>query len=833
MNTLPTAGTTPVPPLRRAGVVAFILLLSAVLAAQAPLRGRVTDTEGSPLPFATVYVKGTTHGVSANEEGRYRIELKPGTHELVFQYVGFAARTVTVQMGDAPKELDVALQSAGVELAVVEVVAGEDPAYPIIRKAIAKRESHRRKIKGYTCRAYIKGGVRLLNVPDSLMGNPLRSRLGADSSGYLYLSESEADIAVELPDKRKEVMIASRVSGNANGFSFNRFGILDFLDERVNIGRPLVNPVSDNALDYYRYRLLQTYTDEEGREIHQILVRPRRSEDPAFSGTIYILGDEYRYHSLDLVATRGNTKVDLIDTFEVQQSFFPVGGAWPLLQQSLRFRASVLGIQIAGNFTAVTSGYAINPEFPSGFFSKEIMKVEEEANKKDPAYWERTRPVPLTPEEADDYVRKDSLAVIRESREYLDSLDRVRNRLKPLNLVLGYTYNQTWHKRSWTLAPRTDWFNAVQGFTLGASARFAQEWRDKPGRELRLGASYLYGFGDGGHRYGTTGRWQGNAVMRPYVEWEAGDAVLNLNPESTFPRSYDALLVLWAKDGRIRYYESRYARLRWGTDFLVGWRGSLGLGYEERRPLVNRTEFAFRDLEHPHIPNDDLENPALSNRLGPNDRVILDAALSWRPGVRYITYPDRRFLTGSDYPRMTLTYRGGLDPAGRRAAFHRLSLRLAKNDQARSLYGNWSYNVEAGHFLLSPERFHDYRQFTGNDAVAIAENDSPEGFRALPIYSWGTAGTWFQMQNLWDDNSYVFDKIPGVRKLGLSLLLGYNHLWTTERGHWSEISLGVGRLGFKLLRPFNAHTVLLLDNGRYQGVEFRVGIKALPFLPGR
>jgi hypothetical protein len=744
------------------GLCLFVLF--SALPASAQLLGKVSDKQGTPLPFATVHIKGTTQGVSANVEGNYQLELAPGKYDVVFQYIGYASQTIPVTMGLSPQRLDATLEEAGIELAAIEVLSGtEDPAYPIIREAIKRRDVHCDQIRGYQCRAYIKGGVRIVSMPDTLFGSDVREMIGDDSTGFLYLSESEADIAIQKPDQRKEVMIASKVSGNANGFSFNRFGILDFCKNTVDIGRPLVNPIADNALNYYKYRLLQTYHDQEGIEIHKIEVKPRRSEDPAFYGTIYILGEQFRYHSLDLLAVAGNTKIDVIDTFGVQQTFLRIeGDYWPLFQQTLRFQAGLLGFKFGGNFTAVTSNYVINPIYPPGYFTREIMKVDKLANEKDSLYWAFNRPIPLTLDEVGDYTRKDSLSEKRESRPYLDSLDRVMNKFKAGNLLTGYTLRRTFDKWSGHIGPATAWFNAVQGWTLGAEMRYQKEWRDQPGRSLSLKSKYIYGFSDEGHRFSFSGRWQGNAVDRRFIQWKAGNEVRDLNGVNTFPIIYDAYLLLLDKSSVNRYYQSRFAQLQIGKEVGIGWTTALELGIDDRRPAVNTTEYSFKDIDRMHPANDDLGNPALSARLGAHTQFFWTYSLSCQPGMRFISYPNQRFMTGSKYPRLEIIYRGGTAVSNHSSDVHLVRFQIAKKEQIRSIYGSWSYLAEAGHFLKSPVFYHDYYHFTGNAVLATKEQSRLEGFRALPVYAWSTGTTFLMALQEWDDNSYVFDKIPGV-----------------------------------------------------------------------
>src|SRR5580698_9270681 len=47
-------------------------------------------------------------------------------------------------------------------------------------------------------------------------------------------------------------------------------------------------------------------------------------------------------------------------------------------------------------------------------FTPEIIKIEENANKRDTTYWDSIRPIPLTSLEMQDYHMKDSVQTIRD-----------------------------------------------------------------------------------------------------------------------------------------------------------------------------------------------------------------------------------------------------------------------------------------------------------------------------------------------------------------------------------------------------------------------------------
>ena len=66
-----------------------LMFFSFTRSAAASVSGTVTDDKGNVLPYSSVFVKGTTIGVTANQEGRFSLDLAPGSYTLVCQYVGY------------------------------------------------------------------------------------------------------------------------------------------------------------------------------------------------------------------------------------------------------------------------------------------------------------------------------------------------------------------------------------------------------------------------------------------------------------------------------------------------------------------------------------------------------------------------------------------------------------------------------------------------------------------------------------------------------------------------------------------------------------------------
>jgi len=83
--------------MRKILVVLLFLASTAVYAQRITINGTVADQQGSPLAGATVQVKGTNVGVLTDVNGKYSVDVAGPGSVLVFSFVGYTAKEVTVQ----------------------------------------------------------------------------------------------------------------------------------------------------------------------------------------------------------------------------------------------------------------------------------------------------------------------------------------------------------------------------------------------------------------------------------------------------------------------------------------------------------------------------------------------------------------------------------------------------------------------------------------------------------------------------------------------------------------------------------------------------------------
>ncbi len=107
--------------MRKIASLFTLLMLYTILAIaqQRTITGKVADESGTAIPNASVVIKGTKTGVSADENGMFRISAKSGDI-LVISAVGLPNREIRVGGGST---YDVAMSRQNANLAEVVVTA--------------------------------------------------------------------------------------------------------------------------------------------------------------------------------------------------------------------------------------------------------------------------------------------------------------------------------------------------------------------------------------------------------------------------------------------------------------------------------------------------------------------------------------------------------------------------------------------------------------------------------------------------------------------------------------------------------------------------------------
>ena len=814
------------------GVILLIFgCLQVLLNQAATLHGTVTDDQGKPLSFVSVYVEGTSKGTTTNTEGRYQLNLEDGKARLAFRFIGYKLQVKEVQVSGA-LEVNASLVPESYNLGEVNISASaEDPAYAIIRKAIQKRKFYLTQVKEFSCDAYTKFLQKILSHPKKFLGQDVDLSEELDSTtGIIYLSESVSKLSFMQPNKVKEEMISSKVSGRNNSFSFNQAAglLFNFYENLLDLGeigqRGFVSPVASNALFFYQYRYEGQFI-ENGVTVNKIKVIPKRAHDPVFSGTIYIQDDTWRIHSLDLIITK-ESQLQFVDTVSFHQVYVPVSPeVWMPFSAQVDFVFRIFGFYGNGYFLGISSNYNIAPGFPKKYFDGEVLKVNRDANKRDSVYWQQARQVPLTLEEKKDYTKKDSASALHESKPYRDSVDRKNNKFKPGAFILGgYSYDQSYYKRRFSISPLISniQFNTVEGWTAGATFLYRKGDENDEGRNSVLEANVRYGFSNG-HLNAYAGyRKRYNPAKLGRYAFYAGTQVEQFNDQHPISELINTAYSLMGEKNYMKIYEKRFVRAIHVSELFNGFQVRLQSDWEKRLPLSNTTSYTFNDKDSRQYSSNDPQNPGSDSlHFAEHESFMLKVELRWTPGQEYISRPNGKFVTGTDWPEFYLRYTKAFSGIlGSDLSFDKIAVGAEKEFNL-GLFGRTQINLTYGDFLSSEKvEFIDYRHFNGNQT--IFSNFLPGSFKLMSYYDYSTTGSYFTGHVEHRFGGFILNKIPLIRKLKLNEVVGIHYLHTDELDSYTELSFGLEKLGI-----FRIDFVTSFTDGGHSKVGFVLGIKGL------
>lgn len=776
------------------------LISTNLLSQRTTVKGIITDVDQMPLSFVSIYEKGTSNATLSNDEGQFELLLDKNA-TLVIQYLGYSTKEVQINTIKTPLQYSVVLEEEIFRLNTVEVKANrEDPAYAIIRAAITKREEYYNIQQKYTADLYVKGVIKITDAPDKFMGQEIGTMEGiidSNKQGIFYLSESSSTIMKDGKN-RKEILHSSIVSGDNTSVGFNQFlnSNVDFYSKDINVSRKMVGPIDDDALTYYEYKLLNTRIDQGGNLVHRIAVIPKSEYRPCFFGEIYIIDGSYYIHSLDLKTTGNALKSNTLKRFRVTQVHAPVGAlGWRLITQNITVKMGFFAFEGEGNFSSVFSDYNTEPVFEKNTFSSTVFEAEESAIKADTAFWNEKRPIALTKEEKKDYITKDSLQRIWTSKSYLDSIDKVNNEFKLLNLISGYTYENSFKKRRFSIAPPSlaANFNPIEGFNL--SLEPSLEWESKNEKNAyRLSSQTGYGFVDNKLKPVIAFRHFYNPKKRARWQIEGGRTLADYSDFQIMAEISNSWHSLVFKNNYLRLYQKDFLQLKWVSDIGTALRARLSLNYEDRNIVQNNTNYSIRKKGDDYEYNNPLDVLPTDFNID-SKKVSMDLSLTWNPGQKSMNYPNRTIKLGSKYPTISLDIEYAPKLSDDFVGFSKVELGIRDNRLPMGRLGYLAYNIKGGTFIQKGGDFPDFFHFIGHEVIPRYISKYQSTYKLLPYYHLDSQEPYLSGFFQYHLDGLLGDKIPVLNKLGWKLVTSAA---TLIREDLQYIEPGVGIEGIKV-----------------------------------
>ena len=865
-------------------IIGFLILLTihitTLRAQQSGIRGMIKADDGSPLSFATIFVKKLGTGTTANEEGSYEIQLNSGRYELVFQHLGRKTEVRVVEVKDGFTELNITLVPQDIVLESVTVNADdEDPAYSIMRKAIAKANYHRNLLDSYSARVYIKGAGKLKDYP--WLAKKQLQKEGIEKN-RVYISESVSDIKFTRPNKFEEKVISIRSDGKDNNTSPNPYIFGSFYEPEV---AETISPLSPKAFSYYKFEYHGTFKDRS-YDVSRIKVIPRSKGDNVVDGMLYIVEDDWSIHSLDIHT------IKLGINLYMKVMCGPIEDkAWLPVSHQFKVDGKVFGFEFEYNYQASVSNYQIvvNPKIfvekmevidekkdkalakevekkqqhvkkkKSGDNTKQlqerlasgeeitrkelktivkeyekeeqkqqkepevlsdnVFKIDSGAFKKDSAYWASIRPIPLTREEIKGYEKSDSIAAIERRKEEGDTLKQSKHKgFQPWDILLGDNY-KIGKRSNFRIYTPTGGFNTVEGWNIIYKLGIGTVLKDTNKTRLSMTPLLRYSF--------AREKLSGYVTLRmsnkkDRLELEGGRYIHQYNPDNPILPLVNTFTTLFLEKNLMKIYERDFAELRYRRVLNPFVTVNTKWTWAERTELFNNADYKL--INNKKIEDYTLNRPVnaeLTDTGFERHQAFVGAVgIVAKPWLKYRIRNGLKYAIDRSSPILSLDYRKGFPEFFESDVdFDLLELGI-KHEFKMGARGLVDFALRGGMFLNDNKMFFmDYKHFLGNQTPFIT-NDPVGSFRLLEYYRFSTRDKYFVANAHYQFRKFIVTTIPYVRLAGIRENVFVNYLATPTSSNFTEVGYSIDGI----LRIFRLEAAAAFRDGKYIDYGFRIGI---------
>ncbi len=820
------------------------------------IRGEIRDQQGEPVPYAAIYIRELTRGTTCNALGSFSLPLPPGRYTIYFRSLGYTEVSRTVTLEEEYLDLQIQLPPRTYMIPEVRISAsGEDPAYWIMRKAIGLASYHLNEVAGYQAEIYIKGTAYFESFPRAIAR---RIEVGdiRVKEDQVYLLESMNQVTYTAPDKYEMKVLASQ--NTIPGYSQN-VNPMDYINASLYQEKiqTFVSPLARNAFFYYQFHFEGTFV-EGSHVINKIRVTPKRSSQQLCEGYLYIVEDLWCLHSSDLQIKT------IAGTLFLQQLYANViMDAWLPVNHKIRADVEIAGVkgEITYVSSLEYSDVSLNPNLPEVYFTpteqpgeeagkeqqpseeqKKIMEllekedltdrdvarlsrlmekeaeqsdtgegqglnqtgttftVAENAVKNDSLFWNRVRPIPLTPMEQMQMRERDSIIGITRKAAASDSLRNVPRRARPLRgLVLGRTYRADFGRFRFTHGGLADLemlgYNTVDGIHYGQDFRLYWKPDSLHTVRSRLAAGYAF------HRRAPMVTWNSDLLYAPmrrgkiaiYLNYTSSD----FHAASGIPVRTNLFYTLFLRENHLKKYEQIDATLYNRIDLVNGLVLTTEVAGGIQEPLTNHSDFSIlftrkKDFSENLPAGIQSGDQALERRKKMTAAIRLD----FTPRHYFVVRNARKSMEDSRWPTFSLSCKTGI-PVQENGWSHFSMLELGVEHSAGvGLLSELDWQVNTGYFPSSGSlHFSDFRHFKSYPlAVDMAGFDG--GLMLMDYYEASTDDWWVNADVTLTSSYLLLKFLPWFSERLWKESIGIGYLLTPAIPHYLQVGYSLEEIFF-------------------------------------
>lgn len=768
----------------------LLFSFSVVQAQHFKISGKITNNKLEPLALVSVQVKSSVKGAISKEDGSYELQLEEGSYDIVFSMLGYKSLLIKlVVIKDDVQNIILETDEAKALSEVVVKGKMRDRSEEIIRNVIKHKDEILAASGGYSCNVYIKAtqedsSQRKVKTKKKTIDS-IKVNANADLQG-MSMAEISLQYDRETDGRVKEERTGVVKRGNPEALFYLSLTEGDFnlynnlLKSRVLSQVPFLSPVSYSGLAAYRYKVTNIKF-ENGKKIYTISVKPRELSNVTVEGELRILDSAWVILSARF--TLPGYHIPEYDHFEIDQQYsFVENKVWMITRQRFTYYSKNGRGKLSGETIASYKDFEFNKAFPKKYFGTEVSATAQQAYDRDSSFWQNTRTEPLTVKEIRFIYYKDSIHRVTTSKPYLDSIDRLTNKITWKKILLfGQTRYNREKQRTWYLPPLTSMFSFLQfgGTRIRGDVGYNKIYPSK--KTLSVFTDISYGL----RNHDVNGNL---SVTHMYNPFNRGFINISAQRDFNYIFSGDAWINMLKRNN---YYLNNAAGIGHGLEIANG------------LSLYANASFAYR-----RSVSDYETNPKVDSLFGEvNQAVDFDSynavygslRLQYTPRQKFIREPQEKIILGSKWPTFYVSWRKGIPGVlGSKVDFDYLEYGI-EQELKLGVTGVSKYNIRSGSFLNTKDlRLVDYKFQRRGDPILFMNPN--EAFQSLdstfPVFE-----RFYQAHYVHEFNGAIVNKIPLFKKLQLREIAGGGFLIAPERDlRYFEAFAGVEKV---IKWPFN------------------------------
>ncbi len=781
------------------------------------LSGWIVNDKKEPLSLASVEIKELRKGSVSKDDGSYEFYLERGKYDIVVSLVGYKSKVATVYINNEDVSEIIHLEDAesGNLAEVLIKVKARDRAEELIRNVLRNKESILDAIGSYSYNAYIRA-FQMDSV--SAKKKPENAGDSIAKESYDDMSLTEVSLKVDRNEngqlKEEKLGIVRRGSTESLFYLSALEGDFYIYNNLINAPPvskiPFVSPLSYSGMVAYKFKTISIDRTIKPK-VYTIAIIPRLLSNATIEGEISIQDSTWAVFSADFRLPPAH--MPEFDYMEVKQQYEKVGdSARMITRQQFTYYSKTKKGKLFGETIVAYSNYELKKNFKKGYFGNEVSSTSEEAYRKDSTFWKSVRLEPLSRQQ-ELYARyQDSIYLLMRSEAYLDSMDRVLNKITwKKMLIFGQIFNDHRKERMWILPPITSLIQPVAfgGMRLKLAGAYRKTFPSR--KKLALEADISYGF----RNHDVNGEL---SVQRLYNPFDKGEFSIRGGRNFEFIYPGDAWVNVLK---RSNIYLNNYVEVEHGLDIFSGVRLLNSFQVAFRRSVIdykvsNNADSIFGIPNEPPV---DFE---------PYNATYNQVKIYYTPKLRYIREPKEKIYIGSKWPTFYVIWRKGIPKLfNSKIDFDYLEFGLEHHLQL-GVAGQTNYIIKSGDFTNTKDlRIIDYKFMRQGDPLFFQNPN--KAFQALdstfPVFH-----RFFQGNLVHEFNGFLINRIPFFKKLKLQEVAGGGFLITKDRSlRYLEFFAGIERV-FKW--PFNplakvklgVYVVGSVANKFNNPVQFKIGL---------